>query len=122
VECYVCNGPVDRLRYSIFRDLASPGYPWETGPGHATCIRAYAGGDRAALAAACAAACAAGYHKAPGRWTPDPADPYGDARYWDCAHGCGHRQTHPGYGTGRRLAELAAPAQQTLFALAGSRG
>jgi hypothetical protein len=64
--------------------------------------------DSEALAEIRRQACAQGYHQSPGwgscEWTLDPADPYGDAAYWECVHGCGHIQRHPGYGINRAIA------------------
>lgn len=75
---------------------------------HPACYRAWAYDDTEALARLRKEACEAGHHRFPGRWTPDPADPYGDAQYWECAKGCGHVQQHPGYGHGRMVTEMLA--------------
>jgi hypothetical protein len=73
-DCFLCNRPI-------------PGTPTiiEVGAFHNEkradrgCADAWCANDREAILAARKAACAAGYHKSPGGWTKDPAEPLADA-------------------------------------------
>lgn len=100
--CVVCSAPI-----SSPIAVADP-YVGDEVYGHDRCIEARVAGDAEAEQRLREEACAAGYHLFPGRWQRDPADPHGDASYWDCAKGCGHRQAHPGYGVGAAIAALGA--------------
>lgn len=102
--CTLCDAPTTDNVYGV---LGWSAYK-KTEPVHRVCWDAWMSHDREALARLRKEACEAGHHRFPGRWTPDPADPYGDAVYWECEKGCGHVQRHPGYGHGRMVAEMLA--------------
>lgn len=116
-RCRLCDGPTNypapRGTKADYYAAAVAGWHEIAGPVHCRCAAAWLNGDVEALAAFGREACAQGFHRSPGgpcstEWTRDPADPYGDARFWECVRGCGHVQRHPGYGIGRAIAELAA--------------
>ena len=119
-DCWICDAPITGTPniYEAWPDNPWPEDRFYGGPAlaHETCCEAWYRADTARLASLKAEACRAGHHRSPGRWTRDPADPYGDAQYWDCVKGCGHRATHPGYGIGRAIADLTRPGQMALFA------
>ena len=122
-DCWICKAPITGMPHT-FEDLTGRDQAWPEdllrgGPAwaHRVCCDAWIAGDRAMLKALRLAACAEGHHQFPGRWTTDPADPHGDASFWDCEKGCGHRQTHPGYGIGKAIAEMSG----VLFETAGGR-
>ena len=121
--CWICDAPIPDRQYVC---LAQQGVMGEI-ERHTdrACAEAWNNQDSATLKQRQAAACAAGHHCYPGAWSADPADPYGDARLWECTKGCGHVQRHPGYGMGRFLAEHgigAAPVvtADALFDLAAA--
>lgn len=104
-RCFVCDAPTTDGTRGVF-----PGGDRYV---HLACYRAWADEDAEALARLRKEACGADHHRFPGRWTRDPADPYGDAQFWECAKGCGHVQRHPGYGHGRSVAEMLAHEERS---------
>lgn len=112
-HCWLCDGPLAEAQRIV---LTLGGHHERNA--HRVCGEAWIGHDRMALDGLRAGACAAGHHRYPGRWEADPVDPYGDARVWHCAKGCGYIQRHPGYGVGRQIHELGLnrPVQPPLFA------
>lgn len=102
-SCHVCNAPGGLRPFTI--DGMFGGREVRA---HDACWAAWTTGNQEALESARKAACDAGHHRFPGLWSKDPADPYGDAAFWDCSWGCGYRHTHPGYGIGRGIAEARA--------------
>jgi hypothetical protein len=100
-RCHYCNGPIeDGAAIHVIR--------WPGANEVITdrpCWTAANQGDTETLTALRAKACAAGFHRSPGQWSLDPADPYGDASLWECVKGCGYVRWAPGTGTNRWLAE-----------------
>lgn len=95
VKCDLCDAPIPSGERVVLTVVGQPDRRV-----HRRCAHA----DLAELAQIRAEACQQGHHRSPRQWTRDPADPYGDAMFWECVRGCGYVKRHPGYGIGKMIA------------------
>lgn len=96
-DCCRCHSSIPVGEHVM---LATDVYLDRCEPAHRRCVFA----TPAELEQIRAEACQQGHHRYPGQWRRDPDDPYGDARLWECARGCGYVRRHPGYGINRAIA------------------